>query len=224
MAAIQATNLTNGTASNQQSLTTGSISPVANNLIILTIGTNTSSTPNVPSVSGNGLTWVQIATATLDDSGHQRLTMFRAMGASPTPGAVTMVWSPQNQTDIYWSINQFAGTVITGSNGANAVVQSNINTQTGVATNFSVTLGTFQSGANATHGSFYMNDNSPDLTPGANFSTLSYVSSSHKLLSEFAGNNQTNVNTTIVSANRNFLGVAIEIKALDRSGILIMLG
>jgi hypothetical protein len=78
-------------------------------------------TVDIPTLAGNGLTWVQVATVL---QGQRRLTVFRALGAAPSAGAVTITFPTTNQTAVVWSIVQLSNTPITGANGADAVVQS----------------------------------------------------------------------------------------------------
>src|SRR3990167_9125246 len=69
------------------SFTTASITPTANALVIAVVhGRRASGDMPSPTLSGNGLTWVEIGN---DDIGGNRQTaMFRAMVASPSAGAV----------------------------------------------------------------------------------------------------------------------------------------
>src|SRR5437773_3238625 len=94
LAAISATDLTEGGAagSNITSATTNSIAPGANRLILAWIVSHDNNTPIVPTtVSGNGLTWTSVTGASWNFSGgknHDQMTLYRAMGASPTAGSV----------------------------------------------------------------------------------------------------------------------------------------
>src|SRR6266571_4171999 len=96
LAAISATDLTEGGAasSNITTATTNSFSPGANQLILAWVVSHDNNAPIVPtSVSGNGLTWTSVTAASWNFSGghnHDAMTLYRAMGASPTPGSVTL--------------------------------------------------------------------------------------------------------------------------------------
>lgn len=105
---------------------TASITPTANKLILASCVTEFSTTcPTVPTLSGCGLTWVENDTICWDNGGTtRRTTMFRAMGSSPTTGALTFDLSSETQDTCSWSIVEWDTVVTTGSNGADAIVQS----------------------------------------------------------------------------------------------------
>ncbi len=220
MAAL-GSNLTNGVyAGSNSSQATASITPTANALIIATLTvTNPNNPPNNPTVSGNGLTWVQIATVTSAVSGGgTRQTQYRAMGASPSTGAITIDLAGQSFNELRWSIDQFAGVDTSGTNGSGAVVQSATNTQTGNNSSFSITLGAFSNVANVTYGTCGMNDFSPGITVGPAFAQLSNITGDHMAVAEWASSNQTNVLFTYSTANRTFIGIGVEIKAAPAAG------
>lgn len=155
--AVSATNLTSG--GNVLTFVTASITPTANNLILaaIVIETTTSTNPGNPSLSGNGLTWVLVDTAgggsVLYDStstSRRKLFIFRAMGSSPSAGAVTITPN-ETSVGVLWVIDQFSGIDTSGTNGSGAIVQSAVNKdETGAATTLTATLGAFGSTNNAT--------------------------------------------------------------------------
>lgn len=100
-----------------------------------------------PTASGNGLTWVQAGTVLYNDiaSPGKRLTLFRAMGASPTSGAVTIDFSGNSQSGIAWSIFEFDGVDTSGSDGENAVAQVVSEAQDSQASPYTLTLAAFGS-------------------------------------------------------------------------------
>lgn len=158
-AAITATDLaTGGSAFGNSSYTTASITPSANRLV-LAWGTNyrTFSTPSTPTPSGNGLTWVEVATVTWDStfSPTKRTTLFRAMGASPSSGPVTIGFGFTNQSGCVWSIQEFDSVDTSGFNGSGAVVQSATGSSNFAGTGgLSITLAALASSGNATAGGF----------------------------------------------------------------------
>ena len=126
LAAISATDLAEGgvSGSNIKSVPTQSIAPGANRLILAWILTTDNQTPDVPTLSGNGLTWVLVGLTYWNPSGPyfgDNITLFRAMGASPTAGSVTISY-PSGQQSIAWSIVEFSGVDTSGTNGSGAVV------------------------------------------------------------------------------------------------------
>lgn len=214
---ITVSNLGNSfTQAVQSSFTTGSISPVAYALIVLTVSSNANAglagTPS--SVSGGGVTWTLINST---NTSHTALAMYRALSSSPGSGAITVNYS-SNQNNFYWSVNQFKNVDLSGSNGAGAVVQSQVHTTNGTTSGDTVTLSTLQSGENVAHGSI-MNSGATAITKGSNFTELSNISSSQVEESEYA-KNQTAVNWTWVSTNYETSAVAIEVKALIAGGLL----
>ena len=76
--------------------TTASITPTANRLIIVNVEGSDGSLGEVPTLSGNSLTYAQIATVNFRcEGGDNRCsqTKFRAMGASPTSEAITITFA-----------------------------------------------------------------------------------------------------------------------------------
>ena len=88
---IASSNLTvGGSGTDATSFTTASVTPSANALVLCAVENSVSGTPATPTLSGNGLTWVQIATCHYDQSGTQyRVTLFapwvRVRAAVPSP-------------------------------------------------------------------------------------------------------------------------------------------
>ena len=130
--------LNSWSTSNLTSYTSSSFTPTSNALVLVGIGNSQgSATAATPTVAGNGLTYVQVNTVTFD-SGLKRETIFRAMGASPTAGAITVDFGGTSQTGCHIVVVQFTGTNTSGTNGSGAVVQSA--TASGAGTSISVTL------------------------------------------------------------------------------------
>lgn len=120
--------LANGSTTGATSYTTASVSPGANHLLLLQVKsrTNITATPNTPTVTGLGLTWVQIGLPLdIDDTGssRERMTLWRAMG-TPTSGALTFDFAGQSQTHCEWLLDELSGTDTSGTNGSGAIVQS----------------------------------------------------------------------------------------------------
>jgi len=125
--AVQFTSLATYSGTDKVSHVTASISPPANALILALVTASASSLPNtVPvSITGNGLTWVLISDQE-SGIGKQGLgcSMYRAMGASPSTGAVT-VTMPTASNSVCVNIVSLSGVNTSGTNGSGAVVQSN---------------------------------------------------------------------------------------------------
>ena len=205
------------------SANTASISPSSNALILLSVMSRRgdSTEPSVPTVTGNGLTWVNVTSIYYDtaSASRKKLSLFRAMGSSPTSGAVTIDFSGENQTDIFWAIDEATGVSISGTNGSGAIAQSaSVKDEGGAVNPLVVTLGTFSSTNNATYGTF-TNDEGTGVasTPGSGFTQLS---EQHPLLqgmlTEWKAGNDTSVDANMdVATLPNQGGIAVEIVALS---------
>lgn len=122
--AVTSFHLTTATdTTNASPWTTASITPTANRLVLAWVNVvGTATAASTPTLSGNGLTWVLIAT-TGTNVVHEG-ALFRAMGASPTAGSVTITSTITSPTRCNWSIAEFDGVDTSGTNGSGAIVQS----------------------------------------------------------------------------------------------------
>ena len=120
------TTLTTGTAANVTQTSTASISPAANQPVLLYVVAHPSGGPSYPTtVSGNGLTWVAIESDNYDVNSGEVHIVYRAAGASPSSGAITIDFGAGNtQLDINWTVIQLSGADTSGTNGSGAVVRS----------------------------------------------------------------------------------------------------
>lgn len=219
--AITATNLIeNQTSSAGTGFTTASISPGSNKLILLSVNIrNGSSTePTVSSISGNGLTWVLVNSIYYDTAGSSRKKhfLYRAMGASPSAGAITFT-AGQSNTHYTWVVDEIDGIDTGGTNGSSAVVQSTTNKEDGGnGGELTVTLAAFSNAGNATYGSFG-DDTEAAATVGSGFSEVGRVDSTatiHGILTEFKTANDTSVDVTYTAGTGiSTGGIAVEIKA-----------
>lgn len=220
--AIVGSNLTKGLDEDGgSSATSASISPTGNYLIIACVLSRRGDSvqPEPPTLTGNGLTWVEIATIDYDVGGTSRktATLLRAMGASPSAGAVTIDFSGQNQTDIVWTIDQFSGIDTGGTNGSSAIVQSAASSGASTGSSYTVTLGAFSSADNGTYGGMFA-DRGDFTTQGSGFTKLAnQLETNISLLSEWRADNDTSVNFS-GGGDTNCGGIAIEIKVAGAAG------
>lgn len=115
------------------SFLTASKTPTANALQLLAVARRVSSGGlGTVSVSGCGLTWVAVRT-------EANLTVFRALGASPTTGQLTITTSLTNICVVY-SWVEVTGCDTSGTNGSGAIVQSNGNNVGTSGTSIATTL------------------------------------------------------------------------------------
>ena len=204
--------LTSGSdATNASSYATASIAPSANKLILAAVsvrkGTATASTPTL---TGCGLTWVQVATV-INSTNVVRLTLFRAMSASPSSGAVTIDLGGVTHNHCLWSICEFGSVDTSGTNGSGAVVQSVTKTQNAI-NSITGTLAAFGSANNATYGAFN-HDNNEATTHGSGFTDIHDVinSENETLFTERNLANDTTVDASWATSG-NGMVIAVEIK------------
>lgn len=224
-AAISATHILtaqNGVGGN--SFTTASGSPHTGSLQLLLVGSQVSSgTSQPPTVTGDGLTWVQVATQLSSDN-LRRATLFRALG-TPTAGALTMDYAGVSQLRTGWSWSEYSGVNSGGTNGSAAIVQSATNqvTNGASATGITVTLAAFSNVNNATYGGVrYGNNSSTDnLQPGSGFTLLGIAAGSASYQSEYKLSNDTSVDWTWNSGNFFSQAIAVEIAVAPSANMMM---
>ena len=181
------------------------------NKLILGFATSrrTASTPNTPTMSGNGLTWVAVANIlySTEASPVRRITLFRTMGASPSAGVTTIDFAAQTQLDCVAQFVAIDNVDTSGTNGSAAVVQSATDATDSPGTTAAPALAAFGSGRN---GTFVCCARSA----GATFSLPAEFFSS-TVSTTIAGTSINNVLTpTVTNSSGADLGaIAIEVKA-----------
>ena len=213
--AITAANLTSGgTTTNATSFATASVSPGANRLILVAVDCTPDSGAAAPTVTGNGLTYVLIDGGEYGGPGAGRdVWLFRAMGASPSAGAITINFGAVSQASINWSVDEFDGVDTSGTNGSGAIVQSVKTLPAANAVGIAITLAAFGSTNNfaymaCSHGA------NETWTVGSGFTALanrSIGSPSLGFLTEYQQNDNICDASYATSTTRG--GVAVEIKA-----------
>lgn len=218
---IWATSLTTAQSSaGVTSLATSSVTPIANHLVFgWAVSRTAANDPNHATATGCGLTWVEVQSINFDNAGSQkRLTVLRAMGSSPSAGAVTFDFNGQTQSDIVCGVIDVQGTDTSGTNGSGAIVQNATNTDTsGAGTTLTATLAAFSATDNATIG-FLGIGNVGTLTPGTGFTTTGSNATAANLTgaAEFKESNDTTVDMTF-SVGGELGIIAVEIKSATRS-------
>ena len=224
--AISGAHLTSGgDATDASSYATASISPGANRLVLAVIETSKlAGTAPLPSLAGNSLTWVEIANVLTVGNSH-RLTLFRALGAAPSAGAVTITATAA--TGCAWSVAEFDGIDTSGTNGSGAIVQSV--TGSGSSTALLATLAGFADAVNnAAYGGFGWALNAATATPGSGFTELGEGGADiDRAQSEWKLGEDTSVDATLTISS-TWAAIAVEIKAAAaaaaRGGRLSLLG
>ena len=205
-------------ATDATSYTTASITPTANRYIeVDVLNTKAASPPTTPTLSGNGLTYVEVASVTFDTiaSPLKRRTRFRSMGAAPTAGAITIDFGGVTQTGCIWSVKEFDSVDTTGTFGSGAHVQSATNSAN-TGTSLTVTLAAFGSTDNATTGGFGINDDVA-INPGTGFTEIhDNVIATVPVCgqeTEWRNDNDTSVDASASdAANKRWGGIASELK------------
>lgn len=206
--------------SNLSSYATGAYAPTGNSLVIAAVLNSKGSLPDTPTFSGNGLTWAQIATVAFNTiaAARTRVTLFRAMGASPSSGAGTADFGGVSQTGCAISVFEFGGVDTSGTNGSGAVAQSATNNGDAVSS-LTVTLAAFGSG-NGAAAAFGTSNNlatNPD-TGWTEIHDLTYATPGRSLETQWRADNDTSAVGTPSAGTPDMGGIAIEIKAATAGG------
>lgn len=80
--------------------------------------------PRIPTITGNGLLWVEVKSVLYGVNGDRRLTCFRASGTAPTSSAAVIDFGGETQDFCAWSIFEYSDVDLTAANGSSAVVQA----------------------------------------------------------------------------------------------------
>lgn len=208
--AIAVTTFTgSGNNGDSTTYTTSSITPTANALLIAAVVNSHATAVGTVTLAGNGLTWVAIQNIPLNNGVLGRLTVFRAMGASPSAGAVTITIS-NTATSCAWNVCEFTGVDTSGADGAGAVAASFTAFGTGTAISGSTTAPV---AGNAMYGALGSLAGTA-LTVGAQYTEIGVGSATTptvRLLTEWdlTGNNGT-VDGTTPSAAWGLVGVELQ--------------
>lgn len=162
--------------------------------------------------------FAQIATVAFNTTGSplERTTLFRSTSASN--GVQTIDFAGVTQANCQWIFFEIAGCDTTGTNGANAIVQSTTNTDDANAgSGITVTLAAFGSAANGTVGAFgYAATSAQSITAGSGFAELDEQTATGAEVGhvsvEWRADNDTTVDIT-TSNTSAVAGIAAEIKA-----------
>lgn len=208
--AIACAALTSGNGTASATAVTASVSPSPDALVLTSVVSSLASEPDPPSgATGNGLTWVQVATVAYHTD-DRRVTVFRAMGASPSAGAITVTWA-ESQTSFQWSVVECTGVDTSGTDGSGAVVQSTTNTAA-AATSITGTLAALEA-ATSVHVAVSGISINGAQTHDAQFAELTDTSigtGASGLEAEWA-TNETDATPTFATANAGI--VSIEVRA-----------
>ncbi len=171
--------------------------------------------PNVPTASGNGLTWVEVGNVLFGaiTGNTHRLTVFRSLGSAPTAGAITFDFGGQTQESMAHSIVQCSDVDTSGTNGSGATPQSDTSTSGSTAvTTINATLASALQSSKSVMLTFVATNLNSAVTPDAQFTEMADVGAATpaiRIECEFAIN-QTVCDPTFSSAQAG--AVAVEVK------------
>lgn len=204
------------------SFTTVSISPSDDALVLVAVSSEFDTTsPVVPTLSGGGMAaWTQVRTFAWDDSGTtRRMTLFRALEATPGTATLVIDFGAETQVTCRWSVIEFDKVDTGGTNGADAVVQDAQDpAAVGSGTVIDVTLAAFGGGDNVTYGT--ANKEAPtdgDMTAEAELTVIHNIvddSNDSRLMVVWKQGEPTDNDVSWSWATgRRRVGFALEIKA-----------
>jgi hypothetical protein len=203
---------------NQRVCTTASIAPAANALVTVAVmGHNTTAASPSPTVSGGGMTaWTQVATVTFDGvtTPHKRLSIFRALRATPGSGPLKITFTTQ-QANCQWIVSQWQGVVTSGTNGSGAIARAGTARGDNV-TGRVVTLAAFAGAGDVAYGVFGVRRSTTGVTPGAGFTEVAERPSGETPLSDLQAEwsiNDNTIDAKWAGANAGALGVEIRAAA-----------
>ncbi|HZN82827.1 MAG TPA: invasin domain 3-containing protein, partial [Mycobacterium sp.] len=229
-ASVVHTLLTAGTnPANQNVYTTASISPAANALITVAVTSrNALGVSPSPVLTGGGMTtWTEVGSAIFDTrtTPLRRVTIYRAMSASPGSGPLTITFAA-GQSNAQWIVSQWTGVDASGTNGSGAILQVG-STNGDAVTGLNVALNPFEHVNNVAYGAFAVTRNVAVIDPGAGFAEISEQTSGETtpgdLQTEWRVNDNT-VDATWGSLSSNGAAVALEIKGVGTGDIGVNAG
>lgn len=193
--------------------------PTSNALVLLYVTTYNPVTPvTVSSVTHTGLNFVEIENTTrAQASGVERLTVLRAMGASPSSYATSVTFSGEAEG---WtiSVNEFTGVDTSGTDGSGAVGDTDINSGSGTSTSMGTAL-SFSSANNGTaHAALVGNYNSgtPFITADGSLTELSETlrgSFGASLSTSWESGNDTTPSSSWSTGTDDWIGHGLEVVA-----------
>jgi hypothetical protein len=214
--ALTFTSLTHGSdPTDSTTYNTASVTPGASRLIlVLDSGRRSSGVGAQPTITGCGLTWVQVGTIAFGTT--RRASISRAMG-TPSSGAITITYAATLEF-AHWQVIEVDGMDTSGTNGSGAIVGSAV-TGTDTNTSLSLTLPAFGSANNAALG-FFVHAANESTAPGSGFSEIVDFNNAYDASTGFQSEYKLNSTTVDASwaTSQAAWGIALEIKAAAGGG------
>src|SRR6266540_1648296 len=223
MAITSVNKLSEHSATSGTSFTTsGSVTPAANKLYLITANARVSTgsvNPPEPTITAFGLTWVLVNKTDYDASGADRQSahVFRSMGGSPSSGTIQANYGSFTCNVFEIVCDEVSGVDTSGTNGSGAIVQSNFVVTASGVFSADVTLNAFADATNnaaygmITHASTNSEAHTVDASGG--YSALANTAVTlTATLTEYKVGQDLTVSGSWVTGSRGG-GVAIELKA-----------
>lgn len=144
--------------------TATSYTPTAGNLLLAWVENTKASTPDAPTMSGNGQTWNLLGSALLFTSvatPNKRLALYYAVVASPSAGTVTANFGANTQTGCDIIVDEWSGVDTTGGN---QFVQNPTANTDAIQLSGSLTFSALSNPANVATAGYGVNDNTGSIT------------------------------------------------------------
>ncbi len=211
--------LANTAASDDQSAyATPAYQPAPNSLVLAVVINTKAGAPDTPTFSGNGLRWVEIGTTSFNtlDAATERITLFRAQGGAPTASPGTADFAGASQTGCIIQVVEFQGADATAADGANALVQTNVNAADNTANPSLAYANPRLTGTNALFFAIGLSVNSTadDLveTNWVNLRQFGYSTPNTGALFAYQMNALAGTSTTNAATSSNWGGLVVEVK------------
>lgn len=184
--------------------------PPTSGLILLAVYTRTAAGPNEPTVSGNGLTWVSIATVVT--STVHRVTLFAADASGSSEGITTIDLAGQTQIGCIAEFAHVADADLSGGVAA-AFVQAVNNTGTNIDT-LSITLAAASHADNRPFAVFMhaANETTTERTDWTELDDMAGVAPTRNMATQYRDDAFETTASASWSSFVNALGIAVEIK------------
>jgi hypothetical protein len=160
---------------NASSYTFSTTLPAANRLVLANFEHHGTTLRSITSVVGGGAQngWTSVISVTFNTvaSPGDRLECWRSLSASPTGDSVVTVTTSGTVSNLQGVLTEFSNVTTTGTNGANAVVQS-LSSNANTVSVLTVTLASFASTVNVPYGQFAIDQTSLGITPGGSYQEL----------------------------------------------------
>jgi hypothetical protein len=195
-------------STSQSSYVNTSWTPPTSELIVVFVSSNALASPNAPTVSGNGLTWVQIATV-VNGTTMDRLTLFAANALGSTTGATTFDFGGQTQQVFSAMFMQVTGADLSGSVAAAFAQTVSANA---TATSGSITLAAAGNSNNRPISGWFLDVNLA-MAPRTNWAEMDELIRVGRYETQYRPDAfETTATVTWDGTSHPYLGIAAELK------------